>query len=65
MSVFVRRQRRSRRRRAIDLDLGLTVLADACLDTDPELHRVVIGNLFPLWGDVLTVEEWLGAIAPG
>jgi nicotinamidase-related amidase len=50
--------------RAIDLDLGLTVLADACLDTDPELHRVLIGNLFPLWGNVLTVEEWLGAIAP-
>ncbi|MFI0717540.1 cysteine hydrolase family protein [Streptomyces sp. NPDC021224] len=49
--------------RAIDLDLGLTVLSDACLDTDPELHRVLTGNLFPLWGDVLTVEEWLGAIA--
>ncbi|MFI0898341.1 cysteine hydrolase family protein [Streptomyces sp. NPDC020983] len=51
--------------RAIDLDLGLTVLSDACLDTDPELHRVVTGNLFPLWGDVLTVEEWLGALASG
>ncbi|MFG2561971.1 cysteine hydrolase family protein [Streptomyces sp. NPDC048496] len=49
---------------AIDLDLGLTVLADACLDTDPELHRVVTENLFPLWGDVLAVEEWLDTIAP-
>lgn len=51
--------------RAIDLDLGLTVLSDACLDTDPELHRVVTGNLFPLWGDVLTVDEWLDALASG
>ncbi len=49
--------------RAIDLDLGLTVLSDACLDTDPELHRVITGNLFPLWGDVLTVDEWLAALA--
>ncbi|SEG81069.1 Nicotinamidase-related amidase [Actinacidiphila yanglinensis] len=48
--------------RAIDLDLGLTVLADACLDTDPELHRVVTENLFPLWGDVLSVDAWLAAI---
>lgn len=48
--------------RAIDLDLGLTVLTDACLDTDPELHRVITENLFPLWGDALTVEDWLATI---
>ncbi|MFD7714718.1 cysteine hydrolase family protein [Streptomyces sp. NPDC059814] len=49
---------------AVDLDLGLTVLVDACLDTDPELHRVLTGKLFPRWGDVITVEDWLKAIAP-
>lgn len=50
--------------RAIDLDLGLTVLSDACLDTDPALHRVLTENLLPLWGDVLTVDAWLTALAP-
>ncbi|WP_344677732.1 cysteine hydrolase [Saccharopolyspora taberi] len=45
--------------RANDLDLGLTVLADACLDTDPEVHRVLIEKLFPQWADVVSVEEWL------
>lgn len=49
---------------AVDLDFGLTVLADACLDTDPEVHRVLTEKLFPQWADVLTVEDWLKAIAP-
>ncbi|MET7678052.1 cysteine hydrolase family protein [Streptomyces seoulensis] len=48
--------------RAVDLDLGVTVLADGCLDTDPEVHRMLVERLFPQWADVLTVEEWLGAI---
>ncbi|MFG2653323.1 cysteine hydrolase family protein [Streptomyces sp. NPDC048436] len=48
---------------ANDLDLGLTVLADACLDLDPEVHRVLIERLFPQWADVVAVEEWLTAIA--
>ncbi|MCX4769043.1 cysteine hydrolase [Streptomyces sp. NBC_01260] len=49
---------------AVDLDLGLTVLVDACLDTDPELHRVLTERLFPRWGDVIPVEDWLRAVAP-
>ncbi|MET7613189.1 cysteine hydrolase [Streptomyces seoulensis] len=48
--------------RAVDLDLGVTVLADGCLDTDPEVHRMLVERLFPQWADVVTVEEWLGAI---
>ncbi|MGW6543354.1 cysteine hydrolase family protein [Streptomyces massasporeus] len=48
---------------AIDLDFGLTVLADACLDTDPEVHTMLTERLFPQWADVLTVEEWLKVIA--
>ncbi|MFG3510606.1 cysteine hydrolase family protein [Streptomyces sp. NPDC047821] len=50
--------------RAIDLDFGLTVLSDACLDTDPEVHTMLVERLFPQWADVLTVEEWLTAVAP-
>lgn len=49
---------------AIDLDFGLTVLADACLDTDPEVHRTLTERLFPRWADVVAVEDWLEAIAP-
>jgi nicotinamidase-related amidase len=45
--------------RANDLDLGLTVLSDACIDTDPELHRVLTEKLFPQWADVVTVDDWV------
>lgn len=47
--------------RANDLDFGLTVLVDACLDTDPEVHRVLTEKLFPQWADVVAVEDWLVA----
>ncbi|MEU7638967.1 cysteine hydrolase [Streptomyces sp. NPDC039016] len=49
---------------ANDLDFGLTVLADACLDTDPEMHRTLTERLFPQWADVLTVGDWVKAVAP-
>lgn len=49
---------------AIDLDLGLTVLTDACLDTDPEMHHVLTERLFPQWADVVAVEDWLKTITP-
>ncbi|MGW5332751.1 cysteine hydrolase family protein [Streptomyces bauhiniae] len=47
---------------AVDLDLGVTVLADGCLDTDPEVHRMLVERLFPQWADVFTIEDWLSAI---
>ncbi|MFF0970322.1 cysteine hydrolase family protein [Streptomyces sp. NPDC003703] len=43
---------------ANDLDFGLTVLADACLDPDPEVHRVLTERLFPQWARVLGVDDW-------
>ena len=45
-------------RQAADLDFGLTVLADGCLDADPEVHRVLTEKVFPRQADVVTVEEW-------
>ena len=45
-------------RQAADLDFGLTVLADGCLDADPEVHRVLTEKVFPQQADVRTVEEW-------
>ncbi|MFG3245091.1 cysteine hydrolase family protein [Streptomyces sp. NPDC048187] len=50
--------------RAVDLDFGLTVLADGCLDTDPEVHRMLTERLFPQWADVVSVEDWVEAVAP-
>lgn len=45
-------------RSAADLDLELTVLADGCLDSDPEVHRVLVEKVFPQQAEVLTVAEW-------
>jgi nicotinamidase-related amidase len=45
-------------RQAADLDYGLTVLADACLDADPEVHRVLTEKVFPQQADVTTVAAW-------
>ncbi len=45
-------------RQAADLDFRLTVLADACADTDPEVHRVLIEKLFPKQAVVTTVDDW-------
>src|ERR1700755_3559807 len=46
-------------RQAADLDYRLTVLSDACLDNDPEVHRVLLEKVFPRQADVITVAEWL------
>ena len=45
-------------REAADKDYGLVVLSDACLDADPEVHRVLIEKLFPRRADVLTADAW-------
>jgi nicotinamidase-related amidase len=49
-------------RQAADLDFGLTVLADGCLDADPEVHRVLTEKVFPRQADVLTIAEWIKAV---
>ena len=48
-------------RQAADLDFGLTVLADGCLDSDPEVHRVLTEKVFPRQADVTTVADWIAA----
>ena len=45
-------------REAADKDYKLVVLSDACLDSDPEVHRVLTEKVFPRQADVLTVAEW-------
>jgi nicotinamidase-related amidase len=45
-------------RQAADLDYRLTVLADGCLDADPEVHQVLLGKVFPRQAEVTGVAEW-------
>lgn len=46
-------------RQAADLDYRLTVLSDACLDNDPEVHTVLTEKVFPAQADVRTIADWL------
>jgi nicotinamidase-related amidase len=48
-------------RQAADLDFGLTVLADGCLDADPEVHRVLVDKVFPRQADVITAGDWIAS----
>ena len=51
-------------RQAADLDYRLTVLADACADPDPEVHRVLTEKVFPRQALVTSTDEWIaGAVA--
>jgi len=49
-------------RQAADLDYRLTVLADACADRDPEVHRVLTEKVFPRQALVTTVDEWIASL---
>jgi nicotinamidase-related amidase len=50
-------------RQAADLDYRLTVLADGCLDADPEVHRVLTDKVYPRQADVLRIAEWTQSLA--
>ena len=52
-------------RQAADLDYRLTVLADGCLDADPEVHQVLLGKLFPRQAEVTSVAEWAASLRRG
>ena len=54
-------------RQAADLDYRLVVLADACLDADPEVHRVLTEKVFPRQAAVRTVAQWTAELdgSPG
>jgi nicotinamidase-related amidase len=50
-------------REAADKDYGLVVLADACLDADLEVHRVLTEKVFPRQAEVMSVSEWAEGLA--
>ncbi|MBO0807187.1 MAG: cysteine hydrolase [Actinobacteria bacterium] len=49
-------------RQAADLDYRLVVLADACADADPEVHRVLTEKVFPRQALVTGTGEWIQAL---
>ena len=49
-------------RQAADLDYRLTVLADGCLDADPEVHRVLLEKVFPRQAAVTTIADWTASL---
>lgn len=49
-------------RRAFDLDYRLTVVKDACIDRDAEVHRILTEKVFPAQGKVLTAEEFAASL---
>lgn len=52
-------------REAADRDYGLIVLSDACLDADPEVHRVLTEKIFPRQAEVMSVEAWARSLEGG
>jgi nicotinamidase-related amidase len=51
-------------RQAADLDYQLTVLADGCLDADPDVHQVLLGKVFPRQAEVTTIAAWADRLHP-
>jgi nicotinamidase-related amidase len=49
-------------RQAADLDYRLTVLADGCLDADPQVHRVLLEKVFPRQAEVTTIAAWTASL---
>jgi nicotinamidase-related amidase len=49
-------------RQASDLDYRITVLSDACADSDSEVHRVLMEKVFPRQAVVCTTEQWIEAL---
>ena len=44
---------------AADLDFDVTVLSDACFDSRPGVHDMLVSSVFPAMATVETADEWL------
>ena len=49
-------------REAADKDFSIIVLKDACLDADPEVHRILTEKVFPRQAEVMTVDAWINTL---
>jgi len=50
-------------RQAADMDYRITVLEDLCVDTDPEVHKMLTQKIFPKQATVISAETWMGQLA--
>jgi nicotinamidase-related amidase len=50
-------------RDAADHDFRIVVLEDGCFDRDPEVHRVLMEKIFPRQAEVVTVDDFVAALA--
>ena len=50
---------------AADMDYQLAVVADACADRDPEVHRVLTQKVFPGQATVVTTADAIKALSRG
>jgi nicotinamidase-related amidase len=50
-------------RQAADLDYRLVVLSDACADSDPEVHDILMTKVFPRQATVRSSDEWIASLA--
>ena len=51
-------------RQAADLDYRIVVPADGCLDSDEEVHRVLLEKVFPRQADVTNLADWAASLRP-
>lgn len=49
-------------REAADKDFSITVLSDACIDLDSEVHRILMEKVFPRQAEVQTVDAWIDTL---
>ncbi|MCS3532949.1 cysteine hydrolase family protein [Chryseobacterium sp. JUb7] len=45
-------------REAADKDFALTVISDCCIDTDDEVHDILMKKIFPKQAEVISLNEW-------
>lgn len=50
---------------ASDMDYSLAVVADACADFDPEVHRVLMEKVFPRQATVIGSKEFVKTVGAG
>ena len=41
------------------------MLADGCLDADPEVHQLLLGKVFPRQAEVTSIAEWAASLGHG
>ncbi|KAI0523694.1 Isochorismatase-like protein [Xylaria bambusicola] len=49
-------------RQAFDMDYEITVLADLCADTQPEVHETLLGKVLSKQATVVNADEWVASL---